>query len=141
MGSSHAKHQNTKEIAMKTSLTLASLIALVLAAPAFAQTPPPARDPAATPGIDKRQANQQQRIDQGVASGQLTPKEAARLEKGQDRIGKIEDKAKADGVVTKKERARIQKAENVQSRHIAREKSDRQRDRNHDGKRDRKHAK
>ncbi len=126
---------------MKTSLTLASLIALVLAAPAFAQTPPPARDPATTPGIDKRQANQQQRIDQGVASGQLTPKEAARLEKGQGRVQNMEDKAKADGVVTKKERARIQQAENVQSRHIAKEKHDRQRDMNHDGKRDRPNRK
>ena len=50
---------------------------------------------------------------------------------------KVEDKAKADGVVTKKERARIQQAENVQSRHIARQKHDRQRDMNHDGKKDR----
>jgi hypothetical protein len=67
----------------------------------------------------------------------LTGKEAARLEKGQEHVQKVEDKAKADGVVTKKERARIQQAENVQSRHIARQKHDRQRDMNHDGKKDR----
>ena len=35
---------------------------------------------AETPGIDQRQANQEQRIDQGIASGQLTQREAGRLE-------------------------------------------------------------
>ncbi|MBI5790822.1 MAG: hypothetical protein HZA63_05045 [Rhodocyclales bacterium] len=118
----------------KSSLLVAVLAAFTL--PVLAQTAP-AKDPAATPGIDKRQANQQQRIDQGVKSGELTSKEAARLEKGQERVQKMEDKAKADGKVTPKERARLQKAENTQSRHIAREKHDRQHDRNHDGKKDR----
>ena len=33
-----------------------------------------------TPRIDKRQENQERRIDQGVKSGELTKKEAARLE-------------------------------------------------------------
>lgn len=96
-----------------------------------------AKDPAATQGIDKRQAQQQTRIDQGVTSGQLTTREAARLEKGQERIQTMEDKAKADGKVTAKERARLHKAQDVQSRQVAREKHDRQRDRNHDGKNDR----
>lgn len=117
---------------MKTSLTLASLIAVVLAAPAFAQTPAPA-----TPGVDKRQANQDARIQQGAKSGQLTEKEAAKLEKGQDRVEKMEDKAKADGKVTAKERARLDQAQDKQSRRIYKEKHDRQRDMNHDGKRDR----
>jgi hypothetical protein len=121
---------------MKAKLTLASLIAVFLAAPAFAQTSPPPGDGGATPRVDRREANQQQRIDQGVKSGQLTPREAARLDKGQARVDRMETKAKADGVVTKKERARLQRAENKQSRRIASEKHDRQRDRNHDGKRD-----
>ena len=118
-----------------TSSLLISVLA-ALALPVFAQTAP-AKDPAATPGIDKRQAEQQKRIDQGVQSGQLTSKDAARLEKGQERVQAMEDKAKADGKVTKQERARIQHAQNVQSRHVAKEKHDRQHDRNHDGKRDR----
>jgi hypothetical protein len=122
---------------MKTSLTLASLIAVVLAAPAFAQNTAPTKDPAATPGIDKRQAEQQKRIDQGVKSGELTTKEAARLEKGQDRIQKMEDKAKADGKVTAKERERIHKAQDKQSGQIYKEKHDRQRDKDHNGKNDR----
>jgi hypothetical protein len=82
-----------------TSSLLISVLA-ALALPVFAQTAP-AKDPAATPGIDKRQAEQQKRIDQGVQSGQLTSKEAARLEKGQERVQAMEDKAKADGKVTK----------------------------------------
>ena len=107
------------------NMTFAALLLSAFTLPALAQAP--ARDPAATPGIDQRQANQQKRIDQGVQSGQLNQREAARLEKGQERVQKMEDKAKADGVVTKKERARLQHAENKQSRHIAREKHDRQR--------------
>jgi uncharacterized membrane protein YebE (DUF533 family) len=126
MGLSHSKHEEQQ---MKSTSTLLVAVLAAFALPVLAQT--------STPNIDQRQANQQQRIDQGVKSGQLTGKEAARLEKGQEHVQKVEDKAKADGVVTKKERARIQHAENVQSRHIAREKHDRQRDMNHDGKKDR----
>lgn len=81
---------------------------------------------AATPKADQRQSSQTQRIQQGVQSGTLTDKEAARLEKGQARVQKIEDKIKSDGVVTKQERARLQHAENVESRHIRRQKHDRQ---------------
>ena len=114
---------------MKSASTLLVAVLTAFALPVLAQTN--------TPNIDQRQANQQQRIDQGVKSGQLTGKEAARLEKGQEHVQKVEDKAKADGVVTKKERARIQHAENVQSRHVAKQKHDRQRDMNHDGKKDR----
>ena len=105
----------------KTALLFLGALAL----PALAQTPP-ARDPAATPGIDKRQANQDKRIQQGVQSGQLTGREAARLEKGQARVERMEQRAKSDGVVTKKERARIEHAQNVESRKIAREKHDKQ---------------
>ncbi len=118
----------------KSSLLIAVLAAFSL--PVLAQTAP-AKDPAATPGIDKRQANQDARIQQGVQSGQLTQREAGRLEKGQERVQKMEDKAKADGVVTKKERTRIQHAQNVESKRIYRQKHDRQHDLNHDGKKDR----
>lgn len=86
-----------------------------------------AQDPAATPGIDKRQEMQQKRIDQGVQSGELNKREAARLERRQERIGRMEDKAKADGTVTKKERARIHHAQNQESQRIHRQKHDRQR--------------
>jgi uncharacterized membrane protein YebE (DUF533 family) len=79
-----------------------------------------------TPRIDQRQENQDRRIDQGVASGQLTEREAARLEKGQAHVQQMENQALADGTVTKRERARIERAQNRQSRRIARQKHDRQ---------------
>lgn len=61
-----------------------------------------------------------------MQKGQLTKKEAARLEKGQARVQKMEDKAVADGSVTAKERARIEKAQDKQSRKIHRERHDKQ---------------
>jgi hypothetical protein len=79
-----------------------------------------------TPWIDQRQANQERRIDQGIASGQLTQREATRLDRQQDRIDRMENKAKADGVVTARERARLHAAQDRASRNIAREKHDRQ---------------
>src|SRR5262245_28149433 len=101
---------------MKT-VTIAILTALAL--PAFAQTP-------STPRIDQRQANQERRIEAGEKSGQLTPREAARLEKGQARVQKMENKAMADGKVTAKERARIEREQDKQSRRIHRQKHDAQ---------------
>lgn len=113
------------------------LATVILAAPlaVMAQTPAP-RDPLATPGIDNRQANQEQRIQQGVQSGAITPKEAAQREKGQAHIENMEAKAKADGKVTPREREHLQQAQDRQSRKIHHEKHDRQHDYNHDGKKD-----
>jgi len=79
-----------------------------------------------TPRVDQRQVEQQQRIDQGVASGQLTEREANRLNKEQEHINTMETKAKSDGVVTKKERAKIEHAQDRASRHINRQKHDAQ---------------
>jgi len=98
---------------------IAVLAAAALAAPAFAQT-------GSTRRIDKRQKMQERRIEQGVKSGELNKKEAARLEKGQARVQKMEDKAVADGKVGAKERARIEKAQDRQSKRIYREKHDKQ---------------
>jgi len=81
---------------------------------------------AATPGIDKRQANQEKRIDQGVASGELTKREARRLEKQQAHINKAENKAKADGVVTAAERKRLHHKQDNASANIYRQKHDKQ---------------
>lgn len=102
---------------MNFKATLATLIIAAFALPALAQT---------TPNIDQREANQQRRIDQGVQSGELTQKEAVKLEKGQAKVEKMEDKAKADGTVTPHERKRIQHAQNKQSHKIHRQKHDRQ---------------
>jgi CRISPR/Cas system-associated endoribonuclease Cas2 len=94
-------------------------IALIAALPlgALAQTK-------RTEDVDKRQANQQQRIDKGVKSGELTRKEAAKLRKEQDRIAKMEQKAMADGKMSKKEAARIKKAQDKASQNIKGERAD-----------------
>jgi len=99
---------------------IAAIVAAAFALPglALAQT-------ASTPRIDKRQENQDKRIEQGVKSGELTKKEAARLEKGQARVQK-KKKAMADGNMTKKEKARLEHAQDKQSKKIRREKHDKQ---------------
>ncbi len=71
-----------------------------------------------TPKIDSREAKQEQRIDQGIRSGALTPKEEAKLDAGQAKVEKMEEKAKADGTVTKHERKRIKHEQNVQDKKI-----------------------
>lgn len=113
---------------MKIVKTIA-VLSLVLPALAFAQ--------ANTPRVDQRQANQEQRIDQGVASGSLTQREANRLDRGQQHVDNMENRAKSDGVVTRGERARLHQAQEVQSRRIYAQKHDRQHDYNHNGRVDR----
>ena len=107
---------------MKATATMMALMIAALPGFALAQS----SGTTSTPRIDQRQAEQQKRIDQGVKSGQLNQKEAARLEKGQQHVQKMEDKAMADGKMTKMERKRIEHAQDVQSKKIYREKHDKQ---------------
>jgi hypothetical protein len=107
---------------------LSTLAAAILALAAFgasAQTVDSAPG-TNTPRIDKRQANQDKRIDQGIASGALTKRETRRLEKEQAHIDKVEDKAKADGTVTARERKHLTKMQNHASRDIYHQKHDAQ---------------
>lgn len=72
----------------------------------------------------QRNVNQQERIEQGVQSGELTNHEVANLERGQVHVDRLEARAGADGHVGAHEQQRIQHAENRQSRRIFREKHD-----------------
>ena len=115
---------------MKMRTLLAALFFTVGAA-VLAQTPPAVapvggNDPAATPGLDQRQARQDRRINQGLASGQLTPKEARRLKARERRLQAAKLAAKSDGVVTKRERRRLQHLADRNSRAIKRQKHDAQ---------------
>jgi len=74
----------------------------------------------------QRNINQQQRIEQGVQSGQLTNREVGKLERGQARVNRAEARAGVDGKVGPKEQRHVQKAENRQSRRIHNEKHDEQ---------------
>lgn len=78
-------------------------------------------------GINDRQRDQQQRIRQGVRSGELTRREAARIQADQSRIRAREAHARrSGGEFTLRERARIQRDLNRSSRNIYRQKRDRQ---------------
>ena len=98
-------------------LALAVTAGAALSGTAFAQT--------ATPRLDQREANQQQRINQGVASGQLTPREAGNLQRRENRLHANEARAKADGVVTPQERRHLQREANHNSRKIYHKKHNR----------------
>src|SRR6185295_12536964 len=80
-------------------------------------------------GINSRHHREQQRINQGIRSGELTGREAMRLEAGQARISTYERFARGSGNLTARERAHIQHGLNRQSRSIYRQKHDAQ-DRN-----------
>jgi tellurite resistance protein len=87
---------------------------------AFAQTTP------ATPRVDQRQANQEKRIEQGIASGQLNAKETHRLDQQQARVAAAESQAKADGKVTKAERKKMHRMQDRASKNIHAQKHDAQ---------------
>ena len=106
---------------IKTLIAAAAIATLPLGAMAQATA-----DPAATPGVDKRQANQEKRITKGVESGALNARETSRLERQQVRIDAAEAHAKADGTVTRQERRRLHHKQTHASRNVYRQKHDRQ---------------
>lgn len=108
---------------MKLRLVIATATLAVLSAAVTAQAAEPASG-ANMPRVDKRQARQEARIEQGVASGQLTARETLRVEREQKHIATAEAKAEADGKVTERERARLAHLQNKASRDIKRQKHD-----------------
>jgi len=77
-------------------------------------------------GTVQRDVNQQQRIEQGLQSGQLTTREASRLENEEARVERDQARAMKDGKLTPQEKARLQREQNQVSRDIYREKHDAQ---------------
>lgn len=100
---------------MFRNLALAAVLT-ALSAPAFA----------GTPALDARQANQRDRIAQGVRSGELTRPETRRLVRGEVRLHRHERIAKSDGIVTGRERVSLQRQANRMSGRIYRQKHDQQ---------------
>jgi hypothetical protein len=78
--------------------------------------------------IHKRKENQQDRIAQGVKSGELTAGETAKLERKEARVNREtrRDRAQNGGTLTPQERRKINRQQNRLSRQIYREKHDRQ---------------
>ena len=101
-----------------------TLIALAIFAAtgtlAFAGDAPRAEDDT------QRNVNQQDRIEQGLQSGELNTKEAARLERQETAIERTESKAMRDGTIDNREQAVITAEQNQASRDIYRQKHDAQ---------------
>ena len=74
--------------------------------------------------VGQRQENQQDRIAQGIKSGQLTAGEAAHLENNEAKINKEvrNDRAANGGKLTSQEKQQVNRQQNRQSRQIYRNK-------------------
>jgi hypothetical protein len=100
----------------------ATLASLML--PAVAQTNQPAADPAKPATINQRKENQQDRIANGVQSGQLTAGETANLEKKEATVNAEErDMRKLDnGHLTASDRKTLNQQQNQLSKQIYQDK-------------------
>src|SRR3954462_90789 len=104
-----------RSLAMNLASNIVAAALIALPAAAFAQGA----------GTEvQRNINQQNRIEQGLTSGELTTSEAARLEREQSQVNRMESRAMKDGVLTDAEKSRINGAQNRVSRDIHREKHD-----------------
>lgn len=101
---------NMKRLA--TRMGAAALALTVIATPALA-------------GVNGRQVHQQHRIGQGVRSGEITHREAGRLERQQHRIARTEHRMRATGGINPRERARLQARQDRASANIYHQKHDR----------------
>src|SRR5882672_9727959 len=70
----------------------------------------------------QRDVNQQQRIEQGLQSGQLSTREAGQLERQQQHVDKMEAHDLLDGSISSGEQARLNAAQNRASASIAADK-------------------
>jgi hypothetical protein len=99
-----------------------ALAATLILAPAaiFAQAPATPTTPVTSKTIQTRKTDQQDRIAQGVKSGQLTAGETARLEHQESGINKEERgmRAEDNGKLSKGDKALLTKQQNQESKRI-----------------------
>src|SRR2546428_13534729 len=96
-------------------LKLTAIAAALFCGSAFAQT-----------GTVQRDVNQQERIEQGLKSGQLTTREAARLEGEEAKVERDQARALRDGTLSPAGKARLPREQNKARRDIHRGKTDSQ---------------
>jgi hypothetical protein len=77
-------------------------------------------DDVPSPRVDARQDRQQERIEHGVANGQLTAPEARQLQRQQHRITRAEHRREADGTLSPRDKAALERKQDRASRHIHR---------------------
>lgn len=70
----------------------------------------------------QRDTNQQNRVEQGLKSGQLTTREAGKLERDEQRVDRTQARDMKDGTLTTQEKAQIQREQNQASRQIYQDK-------------------
>jgi hypothetical protein len=95
---------------MMNRTLLAAALSMACAS-AFAQT--------TTATTVQRDVNQQTRIENGLKDGSLTTKEAAKLEKEESQVDRMQARALKDGKLTDAERAKLNAAQNKVSHDIA----------------------
>ena len=101
---------------MKRAVSILLLLVVVLGASlvSFANTP----------FINRRERNQQRRIAHGIGEGQLTAREAARLEREEYQINRYERHAKSDGHLSWHERERLDNMLDREDRNIHHQRHD-----------------
>ena len=111
---------------MKHRMFLLAVAALIASGPAFAQTSQPTQnDPnQPAPTVNQRRENQQDRIANGVGSGQLTAGETKNLEGREANVNReIRDDRQANGgKLTQQERQQVNRQQNHLSNSINQDK-------------------
>ncbi|NKI94470.1 hypothetical protein [Rhizobacter sp. SG703] len=95
---------------MKLNILITSMM-LAASAGAFAQS--------TTAGSVQRDVNQQERIQQGLQSGQLSTKEAGKLEREESKVEHLQAQSLKDGKLSNDEKLRLNAAQNKVSSDIA----------------------
>lgn len=105
---------------LRKSFIVGAALAAICVPAAFAQSSTPQQTEPTSQSIQQRKENQQDRIAQGVKSGQLTPRETANLENKEAHINKEEhNMRKADnGHLTQADKNKINKQQNKVSKDI-----------------------
>ena len=100
---------------MKSVKFVCAGLVMLAAAPVFAAG-------AASSEVVQRDVNQQERVEQGLQSGQLSTREAGRLEGQEKRIDRVEAHDLKDGKLSPGETAQINRMENRASARIYKDK-------------------
>src|SRR6476661_6696487 len=106
-----------RSFSMSFTRTLSAAAAVLAASATFAQSATPAH---ASAQVTQRQANQQQRVEDGLKNGSLTVREAGRIERGEAALDRTIARDAANGI-TPREQAQINRREHALSREIAKD--------------------
>ena len=112
---------NIKSLVLTAAIILSPVVVLAQSAPPPPATPTPGRNDY---NINQRKVDQQDRIGNGVKSGQLTAGETSHLEKQESAINHEEHamRTQDNGHLTKQDRQTIHQQQNQESRRIYRDK-------------------